>query len=49
MLNEDRLKEIAKPRDKKAHIKFVLWYKFRWVIMVWQDLQLYYYKITKNK
>lgn len=49
MVNVERLYEIAKPRDKKAHRKFMLWYRFRWLIKIWQNIILVLKRGYKNK
>lgn len=48
MVNEEKLHEIAKPRNEKEFRKFVLRYKFRGIITIWQNLQLLWYKYIKK-
>ena len=48
MVSEQRLHEIAKPRNEKEHMKFVLRHKFRGIITIWQNLQLLWYKYVKK-
>ena len=46
MVNLEKFYAIAKPRDEKAHKKFMLMYKYRFFIHIWQDLQLFWYKLA---
>ena len=47
MVNVQRLHEIAKPRDEKAHRKFMLRYRFRHVISFFQDIYLYIHAVHR--
>jgi hypothetical protein len=47
MVNVERLKQIAKPRDKKAHRKMELRYKYRWLIRLYQDIYLYIHAVYR--
>lgn len=47
MVNEQRLHEMAKPRDEKAHRKFMLRHKFRHVISFFQDIYLYMHAVHR--
>ena len=46
MVNVEKLYAIAKPRDEKAHRKFMLRYKYRFFVHIWQDLQLFWHKLA---
>ena len=49
MVNEQKLHEIAKPRNKKAHRKFMLHhYYFRWFVTKYQNFLLYLYRLKKR-
>lgn len=45
MVNTEKLFAIAKPRNKKAHRKFMLRRRFRWLVTLWQNLQLLWHKL----
>lgn len=48
-INTERLKQIAKPRNKKAHFKLMLRHKwFRWFFNITDNIKLKYY-IWKTK
>jgi len=47
MVNEQRLHEIAKPRNKKAQRKMELRYKYRWLIRLYQDIYLYIHAVHR--
>ena len=45
IVNIEKLYAIAKPRDEKAYKEFMLRYKYRFFIRIWQKLQLLWYKL----
>ena len=48
MVNVEKLYAIAKPRDEKAHRKFMFRYKYWFFVRIWQDFQLFWYKHFKQ-
>lgn len=48
MVNEQKLHEIAKPRNKKEHRKFMLRHYFRWFVTKYQNFLLYLYRLKSK-